>query len=940
MASLIPGYKYDIFISYRQKDNKYDGWVTEFVDNLKRELDSMFKEEVSVYFDINPSDYLLETYDVDASLKDKLKCLVIIPIVSRTYCDPKAFAWEYEFKAFVEQASKDEFGLQVKVPGGNFANRVLPVRIHDLESADVKLFESTIGGVLRSIDFIYKETGVNRQLRARDDDIIKSPSQVLYRDQINKVALASRDIIKGMITSQKPAGKEEESIEKSKSKNGKELSEKPVDEKIEKVESITADGEDLKSGPEKEKKKPFIITRKFIFPLFLFLITTSGAFFLINYISNVKWAKDEALKTISKLSADQDYVPAFNLARKAKKYNSKDSVLNELLSEVSSRVTILTDPPGAYIYLKEYSDTSGNLVKVGRTPVDSLQLPLSTFYRFMIEKAGYDTVYGATLTNLDTLSRKIFITGEIPEGMVYVDGYWDELKHTWEEKLGFFLDKYEVTNKQYKEFVDHGGYRNRDYWKHEFIKEGKKLSWDEAMAGFVDLTGMPGPSNWEAGDYPEGQDNYPVGGVSWYEAAAFAEYAGKVLPTGNHWRSGAGLYWDYIRITFGPEIYPFSNIQSKGPLPVGMKKGISCFGAYDMAGSVREWCSNESSQGRIICGAGWDDANYVFEYFSQLPPYNRFHLNGFRCAKYIDKEKIPETAFRFIELSVKEQRDYYRELIVRDHVYQVYKNQFSYDSTAINPIIEYRNHDKDDYILEKVTIITPYGKERMDTYVFLPGNSSPPFQTIIFFPGGSAVRDKDPLQYAPGFFEFILKSGRAVVFPVYYGTYYRNDGQGSKINARKTHLYTENLIKWVKDFKRTIEYLETRNDIDTSKLGYYGYSWGGRMGAIIPAVEDRLSLSILILAGFPGSKPYPEADELNYITRVKVPTLIMSGKYDSDFRLDEQVIPFYKLLGTPEADKKLTVFESSHYISPQNRIKEIIPWLDKYFGPPNYLEKE
>ena len=134
MASLISGFEYDIFISYRQKDNKHDGWVTEFVDNLKGELESTFKEEISVYFDINPHDGLLETHDVDASLKDKLKCLVFIPIISRTYCDPKSFAWENEFKAFIEQASEDHFGLKVKLSNGNVANRVLPVRIHDLDA--------------------------------------------------------------------------------------------------------------------------------------------------------------------------------------------------------------------------------------------------------------------------------------------------------------------------------------------------------------------------------------------------------------------------------------------------------------------------------------------------------------------------------------------------------------------------------------------------------------------------------------------------------------------------------------------------------------------------------------------------------------------------------------------------------------------------------------
>ena len=169
MASVIPGYEYDIFISYRQKDNKHDGWVTEFVKNLKGELESTFKEEISVYFDINPHDGLLETYDVNASLKDKLKCLIFIPIISRTYCDPKSFAWEHEFKSFVEQASEDQFGLKVKLPNGNVTSRVLPVRIYDLDNYDIKLFESVFGGVLRSVDFIYKSAGVNRPLLSNED---------------------------------------------------------------------------------------------------------------------------------------------------------------------------------------------------------------------------------------------------------------------------------------------------------------------------------------------------------------------------------------------------------------------------------------------------------------------------------------------------------------------------------------------------------------------------------------------------------------------------------------------------------------------------------------------------------------------------------------------------------------------------------------------------
>jgi hypothetical protein len=72
MASIIPGYEYDIFISYRQKDNKHEGWVTEFVNNLKGELEATFKETVSVYFDENPHDRLQETHHVAKAWKQSL----------------------------------------------------------------------------------------------------------------------------------------------------------------------------------------------------------------------------------------------------------------------------------------------------------------------------------------------------------------------------------------------------------------------------------------------------------------------------------------------------------------------------------------------------------------------------------------------------------------------------------------------------------------------------------------------------------------------------------------------------------------------------------------------------------------------------------------------------------------------------------------------------
>lgn len=206
MPSIISGYEYDIFISYRQKDNRSDQWVTNFVQALREEMDATFKEDISIYFDKNPHDGLGETHDVDDSLAKKLKCLIFIPIISKTYCDPNSFAWTNEFLTFNKLANSDEHGLKVNLPNGNTASRVLPVRIHDIDDADKKLVEDEIG-FLRSIDFVYQSVGVNRPLRAREDDPTANLNKTFYRDQINKVANAIQEIVTGI----KTAGSTEES---------------------------------------------------------------------------------------------------------------------------------------------------------------------------------------------------------------------------------------------------------------------------------------------------------------------------------------------------------------------------------------------------------------------------------------------------------------------------------------------------------------------------------------------------------------------------------------------------------------------------------------------------------------------------------------------------------------------------------------------------------
>ncbi|HQQ83619.1 MAG TPA: hypothetical protein PK059_10505, partial [Cyclobacteriaceae bacterium] len=194
MASILPGYEYDIFISYRHNDN-LDGWVSEFVLQLEKELRSTVKDSLSIYFDKNPHDGLLETHQVDKSLTGKLKCLVFIPIISQTYCDTKSFAWQHEFCVFNQLSQQDKFGRDIRLSHGNVTSRILPVRIHDIDAEDKATLERELNGVLRSIDFIFRAPGVNRPLRDKEENPQDNLNKTYYRDQVNKVANTIKEMV-------------------------------------------------------------------------------------------------------------------------------------------------------------------------------------------------------------------------------------------------------------------------------------------------------------------------------------------------------------------------------------------------------------------------------------------------------------------------------------------------------------------------------------------------------------------------------------------------------------------------------------------------------------------------------------------------------------------------------------------------------------------------
>ena len=649
------------------------------------------------------------------------------------------------------------------------------------------------------------------------------------------------------------------------------------------------------------------------------LALTIGSWFVYRQ-EQIRSAR-QTLRQVTALVEKQQFANAFVLLRHVEPRLGSDPEFVKVRDSFLLQGSVRTEPSGADVYAKPYADVNGKWEYLGQSPLQT-HVPI-VYFRWRVTKPGFVPLEGAYGSLVATFT--LVPDGSLPDGMVAVTGGPVSVRGAGTIRLAdFFIDRFEVTNREFKRFVDAGGYRKPEFWTEPFVKDGRSLSWDQAMAEFRDATGRPGPSTWELGTYADGQDEYPVHGVSWYEAAAYARFAGRTLPTVYHWQSAAGLT--------GPpsvfsDILELSNFLSKTPARVGEFKGLGPYGTYDMAGNVKEWCWNAVGDRRYILGGGWNEPNYQFRGEDARLPFDRSSNNGFRTIKLPDPASLPASALQPVERLT---RDFSQDKPASDDVYRIYAGLYAYDRTDLKASVDSVDDSAPAWRLEKITYAAPYGTERIAAYLFLPKHATPPYQTVVYFPhsGGLTLSsfEKGELSYLG----FVVKAGRALLFPMYKGMYERRlVPTPSGPNASRDLTIDE-----LKDLRRSVDYLETRPDIDRERLAYFGVSFGARLGPIALALEKRFKAAVLWSGGFQMGRSLPEVDEVNYAPRVTTPVLMLNGRDDFTFPIESSQVPMFQMLGTPDKDKRRILYDGGH-IFPFARVeKDTLDWFDRYLGVP------
>jgi dienelactone hydrolase len=488
----------------------------------------------------------------------------------------------------------------------------------------------------------------------------------------------------------------------------------------------------------------------------------------------------------------------------------------------------------------------------------------------------------------------------------------------------FGIARREVTNEEFKHFVDAGGYDDPAFWPGLSAEDRRR---------FVDSTHRPGPAGWQLSTYLSGQADLPVGGISWYEAMAYARFRRQELPTIHHWLRAAFAPYD-ARFNVAPAVAIRSRFSADGPAAARSELGLGPWGTYHMNGNVREWVSNFAGKKGLVLGGAWSEyANenpgaYTADPMSRLPEY------GMRLMQPLNPSDIAPAWREPIQL-LYEKTTPHREP-VSDEAFEVMRAQFS--SVQLKPVEARVRVVRESplWVAEEVEIQVP-GEEAATLYLVRPRIHAKPLQPIIYAPPQDCCNVKranvntlEQLRIA----EFVVNSGRALVMPIWWNSYARVRPQPADPDAL-WDLERDQALQWRRDLGITLDYLDSRADIDAARTGYFGFSRGATYNPIVLALESRVKTAVFLSGGISQRHDiHPMGDLVNYAPRIRTPLLMISGRFDHIRPYERSQKRLLELLGTPADQKSHIVFDAGHYAFPPNTVaRDASNWFDRHLGP-------
>ena len=658
--------------------------------------------------------------------------------------------------------------------------------------------------------------------------------------------------------------------------------------------------------------------------------------FLILFIYFFKSAQSkdnllsESLPEITKAFDNGDILFVFNKTKKLLENYPENKIIEDYFLKSSWLINVDSDLDNTKVFIKYYKDSIWNFL--GETPIDSARVPALGFDKidFNLKLVNGDIEYIST--NEEYGFFDLSLIRNLPDDFIYKKTKKDVFMNFPGIFMGtdntipaFGVSKTEVSNSQFKEFIDDDGYNNPEYWDFPIIIDGKEYLFEETINLFTDKFGKFGPKNWTYGDYPEGEENYPVRGISWFEARAYAKYKGLDLPNIFQWLDAANLSG------FTMQLPDLSNCNFNSGKPRETNSSPENLNQLpNIAGNVREWTINSHGKDRkAILGGSYDTNEYTFNSFYSLSPFNRSNQNGLRLVKNLLRKnsKNDDYVVEHIE------RNFSLEKDVSNEVFDVYKSQFDYPNYPLDVILTNIESPNDNYQIEKFEMPTPYkSDEKLYGYIISSKKIKSKTKPIIEFPSAGAIfSDKLKINdYVIKEKKYLLDEGYSIVIPVYYNTWDRE----KIINdwwPNETEEYKNTIIKIGKDFKRVIDLLETKEGLDFEKLSYMGYSWGSVTSNILLAIEDRVSSATIFVGGLMLQKSRKEIESHLYVRRIKVPILHIVGKLDGIFEYEDSFLPWNQLIGTPEKDKTIIILDKvGHGLPKDVMIENHLKFLKKY----------